>query len=659
MLTGSEALPLGRSAQRTLEKRWAAALSRGVPPADVRPVVRESWVRALRTDVSPSLPRAPLVWDAEALHDARAQCDWLPFARSAVSASSAPYSGGGHILTLFDHAGRMLWSEGDPRALEGLAGINFRPGAHWAEEFVGTNGPGTALATGLPVHIVGAEHFCEQWQAWHCAAMPVRDPLTGEVCGAVDISGFREAAHPHTLTLTATLVVAIEQMLRAREAERRTLVMRRMAELASRWPGDATLAVDRTGAVFAALHDSHLARYEQALNTPSVREALTDLMLRRRSSGPQELMVPLGDGISAVVYPVTSQAATVGACLVVPHTAPSSSPRSVPQTRRPVASTRYTLADLAGDSAALAGAVDIAAAAAETDMPVLIEGESGTGKELLAQGIHAASRRARAPFIAVNCAALPRELVESELFGYVGGAFSGARREGQGGKFEAAGGGTIFLDEVAELPAGAQAALLRVLQEGEITPVGSAQSRRIDVRVIAATNRHLADAVAAGTFRNDLFYRLNVLAITLPPLRERREDIAVLARQFLIDAALELGRPVTTLGPAAIAQLERRQWPGNVRELKNLMRRVAVLGMRALVDDSGDLGTIEPEPLRRPASPPSAILEHRRAELIDAVRGARTMHEAARTLGVTRSTLYRRMEQLGLKPERILSESQD
>ena len=648
-----EPLPLGKTAQRALERQWATALSRGVLPSGVRGVVRESWERALRTDVSPALPKAPVVWDDDRLAAAQEQCEWLPFARRAVAASSAPYSGGGHILTLFDAAGRMIWSEGDPHALAGLADINFRPGALWAEDAVGTNGPGTALATGGPVHIVGAEHFCERWHAWHCAAMPVRDPLTGEVCGVVDISGFREAAHPHTLTLTATLVVAIEQMLRAREAERRTLVMRRMAELAGRWPGDTALAVDRTGTVIGALHEELLARYRGATASSTVREALAETM-RAGGNVRDEVTVPLGDGHSATVYPVMVNSVAIGACLVVPRPAAGRPPVAArPVSRRTIpGATRYTFADLAGRSAALRNALGVAEAAAETELPVLLEGESGTGKEVFAQGIHAAGVRASGPFVAVNCAALPHELVESELFGYVGGAFTGARREGQSGKFEAAQGGTIFLDEVADLPPAAQAALLRVLQEGEITPVGSAHSRPVDVRVIAATNRDLAAAVTAGRFRADVYYRLNVIGISLPPLRERPEDVPELAMRFLDEAAADMGRVAPTLTTEMVVMLRAQRWPGNVRELKNLMRRVVALGVGAL---SSPLAPA----YREDAAP--VVDESQgtrgRAALIAAVRESRTMDEAAKRLGVTRSTLYRRMAAAGLRPERTLGDA--
>jgi transcriptional regulator with PAS, ATPase and Fis domain len=254
----------------------------------------------------------------------------------------------------------------------------------------------------------------------------------------------------------------------------------------------------------------------------------------------------------------------------------------------------------------------------------------------------------------VNCAALPHELVESELFGYVGGAFSGARREGAIGKFEAAHGGPIFLDEVTELPATAQAALLRVLQEGEITPVGSTHTRMVDVRVIAATNRDLSAAVIAGAFRSDLYYRLNVLGIDLPPLRARPEDIEELVERFLGDAAADLGRAVPLLTRRQYSALRRHSWPGNVREIKNLMQRVAALGIGALeaLPDGGETGLGRLPPIAAPAELQGPLSP--RDQLIDAVRGARTMGEAASRLGITRSTLYRRMERLGLRPERVL-----
>lgn len=226
----------------------------------------------------------------------------------------------------------------------------------------------------------------------------------------------------------------------------------------------------------------------------------------------------------------------------------------------------------------------VIARVSETDLSVLVLGASGTGKELVAQSIHRSSRRKHGPFVAVNMAAIPRELIESELFGHEKGAFTGASSKSSG-RFEQARGGTLFLDEIGDMPIEAQTRLLRVLQDGDFTPVGSARSSRADVRIIAATNQQLTDLVAAGRFREDLFYRLNVIPIQLPPLRERPSDISLLARHFLAEA-VRAGLPAKRLTDAAACALTGKPWPGNVRELRNFMQRVILLTRGDTIDES-------------------------------------------------------------------------
>lgn len=657
-------LPLGREAQKRIADAWRAAHATGVAAPGVRGVVRESWARSRERRVDATLPRAPVAWGAEALSAARAATDWLPFAGQVVAAHGGAYAEGGHVLTLFDAAGRMLASEGDPRALEGLREIEFSPGALWSEDAVGTNGPGTALATGRAVHIVGAEHFCEAWHRWHCAAVPFRDRLTGEVQGVVDVSGFREGAHPHTLTLVVAIAVAIEQMMAAREAERRVAVLRRFGELTCRWPGDAVVAVDRAGTVLSASHAVPAPLHPLAPLSEPLRAALSHAVRASASEAPREVRLPCGEGVDAVAHPLFDGAAPVGACLVLRAASGRRALPAGPAGEGRGGRTHYSLYDLVGDAPGLTAAHRVAVAAAANALPVLITGESGTGKEVLAQGIHAASARARKPFVAVNCAALPSELVESELFGYVGGAFSGARREGSAGKFEAADGGTIFLDELGELPPAAQATLLRVLQEGEVTRVGAAHSRPVDVRVIAATNCDVAARLAEGGLRGDLYYRLSVLTIELPPLRERRADVARLAHRFLAEAEAELGRPGHRFAPGVLDAFRAHPWPGNVRELKNLVRRLVALAasdeitpadlppvFHSADDRPGASSGSAPEAKGEAASPETSAARERIAR---AVERAETMAEAAALLGITRSTLYRRMERYGLEPRRVV-----
>lgn len=301
---------------------------------------------------------------------------------------------------------------------------------------------------------------------------------------------------------------------------------------------------------------------------------------------------------------------------------------------------------------------------AQQELPVLINGESGTGKEMFAQAIHHASARAPHPFIAVNCGSIPRELLEAELFGYVSGAFTGARQGGNAGKFEQANGGTIFLDEVSELPLSGQVALLRVLQEMEITRVGSSSPIRLDVRVIAACNKNLLHEISAGRFRRDLYYRLNVLAIDLPPLRQRDEDIVMLAQLFLAEFSSQMGRGRMFFTPQALEMLSRYEWPGNIRELRNLVQRAAVLAPDLQIDCE-TLGEIEPC-VNHPATGAAQAKEGAGAdgvqrktilEVLSQCSG--NVSEASRRLGLSRMTIYRQMRRASIGRSHVLLPGSD
>ncbi|HEY3500834.1 MAG TPA: sigma 54-interacting transcriptional regulator [Polyangiaceae bacterium] len=325
----------------------------------------------------------------------------------------------------------------------------------------------------------------------------------------------------------------------------------------------------------------------------------------------------------------------------------------------------HDFSQILGESAALRGALQRVELVAATDATVLIQGETGTGKELFARAVHDLSLRKARPLVKLNCAALPSTLIESELFGHERGAFTGALSR-RAGRFELAHQGSLFLDEIGELPLDVQAKLLRVLQEGEFERVGGTETHTVDVRVIAATNRRLEDAVAEGAFRSDLYYRLNVVPIELPPLRERRGDIPLLARFFATRAAKRLGKVIDEVPPAVLDALERYEWPGNVRELANLIERAVILARAPLlrVEDVLPPSAVRvappPSPLPQSSSQlsprPKTLGELEREHIAAAIHATGGKIDgpggAAELLGLHANTLRSRMEKLGIQRAR-------
>jgi two-component system nitrogen regulation response regulator NtrX len=314
---------------------------------------------------------------------------------------------------------------------------------------------------------------------------------------------------------------------------------------------------------------------------------------------------------------------------------------------------------IVGESRALRDVLDIVAKVAPTPARVLIMGENGSGKELVARAIHRGSPRKGKPFVEVNCAAIPTELIESELFGHMKGSFTGAFAD-RAGKFELADGGTLFLDEVGDMSLAAQAKVLRALQEGAVTRIGATKPVTVDVRVIAATNKDVSMEIAEGRFREDLFYRLNVVPITVPPLRQRRDDIPLLVERFVAELARHEGLPARRFTPEAVALLQGRDWPGNVRELRNAIERLVILtagdsvaagDVRRVLgearDDAalGDLAAVDTFERFKAEAEKTFLL----GKLAD---NDWNVSETARKLDMPRSNLYKKIEKYGLSRER-------
>jgi len=391
----------------------------------------------------------------------------------------------------------------------------------------------------------------------------------------------------------------------------------------------------------------------------TLAEVAPELSLQRTLREPQaeiDELQKLGKrAVLASRLPITEQGIQTGAVLICQD--PESIQRADRDLRarrhKPAIGVRYRLSDLIGTSPSITHARLLAAQYARSDATVLIFGESGTGKELLAQGIHAAGRRSNQPFIAINCGAFPESLLESELFGYEEGAFTGARRGGKLGLFEAAHTGTIFLDEIGEMPVSLQTRLLRVLQEREILRIGAIEPTRVDVRVIAATHRDLTKRIATGDFRRDLYYRLNILRLELPGLRQRRQDLPELAAHLARKIASRTGA-IATVDPRLTRLLDATTdyaWPGNVRELENLIERIAMLenpADAALADTQ--LRNLIPEIFSENSpEPASCIATHREASEAQLIRGVLeecggSYAKASKRLGISRTTLWRKLK---------------
>lgn len=596
-------------------------LSGSLSDAQVRRTILTSWGRCRERGVDPlsfKAPTAPV--DTAALDP-----DLLVTARATVQNLSSNLQQTRHLIALCDDRGRIFEVGGDRDVIMAAVRVNIDRGGVWAEELVGTNGIGTSLQEGRPVQVFATEHFCCGWQDWTCSAAPIRSPA-GQIIAGVNISSYSAPVHPHTLELTASVAREIEKELHLRFGIRRSALREALIRFESAYPHAALVAVDRSGSVVAS---ARTGRRWSHLDGPDGRwEGLLSNLITNRRRVEQELTLTDGRTIGSEWHPIVLAQEVVGMVGVL--NLPAST-----QPMRKVADKGWAAWEGAPvRSRPMKELLALARKLAETDLSALILGETGTGKEMVSRAIHRGSNRASGPFIAINCGALAPELVTSELFGYAPGAFTGAARAGNPGKFELAHGGTLMLDEVGDLPFHAQTALLRVLDTGEVTRVGNGTPRRVDVRVIAATNRDLAAAVGAGRFREDLYHRLNTVELVVPPLRERPEDIAELVAFFLA----QIKGCSVKLSPEAMALLRRHHWPGNVRQLRNTI-------LRAHLTQVGDL--IRPEDLHlRPAppgtGPTGAFDESKRKAILEAVeRASGNVARAARELGVSRGTVYR------------------
>jgi transcriptional regulator of acetoin/glycerol metabolism len=561
------------------------------------------------------------------------------------------------MVVLTDASGFILHSRGDARFIDRAGRVALAPGVEWSEEGKGTNAIGTALVERAPVVVNGPEHYLTANHFLTCSAAPILDPK-GDTIGVLDVTGDYRAFNRHTMALVKMSVQMIENHLLGDafpdavevRIHSRPEFLGTLCEGILAFAADGNCIAANRSACFQLgkpLEELRKCWFEDLFDQPA--RAVVDHALAR---GEELLKLTMHNGIKIVAQ------IRLGAAMRPPrafaYARADEAPRSGPQTRERPAQVSFAQLD-SGDPQ-VAAVVDKVRRVTGWDIPVLIHGETGTGKELLARAIHEDGPRRNAPFVAVNCAAIPEGLIESELFGYEEGAFTGARRKGNIGRILQADGGTLFLDEIGDMPLALQARLLRVLQERTVTPLGAVKSHPVHLAIICATHRKLKERVAAGTFREDLYYRVNGLSVTLPPLRSR-SDIRVLIDRILRQESR--GRPVPTVAPDLMALFERHPWPGNIRELTNILRMALVmaageqaLGREHVPEDFFDEleGAPELNTASRPAVATSESLTE--TDLASLTRQAiqcaleqnnGNMSAAARQLRVSRNTLYRRL----------------
>ncbi|MEZ0152262.1 MAG: sigma-54-dependent Fis family transcriptional regulator [Candidatus Reddybacter sp.] len=649
------------SFRKQVDIAWTDFVNKGeCRPGQVRDVIHDSWQRCRTRGVECTQHYPPLVASGAQLDLLKQENEELLLAsHNTWQMLSDILSDSESFLTVAESNGVLLDVCGDPLLCDSLPGQRIAPGYDWSESYTGTNAVGTAVALKRPVEVHSVEHFCETVKIWSCSAAPIIDVIDGDLLGVIDVTTLNHAYSAQSLALAMTAARQIEQTLHSRELARNITLVDWFAGSVSRWGQDGVVLLDRKGRVVTA--------NEKAKNMFASEGIDEKLGKNYRLLQPESLgTVKDWEGLlPRAIVPVAYEAysrdgRTEGGILVIrPRLAAVRPTLAVPE------AASYSAIDaIIGQSSGMQALKKRALRLAASPAPLLIQGETGCGKDLFARAVHFAGNGEGSPFIAVNCGALTRELAVSELLGYEPGAFTGAAPKGRPGKFEEAHGGTLFLDEIGELSLDVQVALLRVLQDGVVARLGSSKERKVEVRVIAATNRSLAAAVEEGSFRKDLYYRLKVMSLDIMPLRERPDDIALLSDLFLQQFAQSYAMEPRQVDPDLLDALCQYPWPGNVRELRAVLESMFVmsdaqtLSCDELPTDmtTARLNALSAMPVglfdgAASATLPGADTLH--GLECEAIRKELLLHKGnrskvARNLGISRSTLYRKIKNYGL-----------
>jgi transcriptional regulator of acetoin/glycerol metabolism len=634
----------------------------------VRPEIEESWKRCYDARVDPYDGVSHRILDRSAIRVLlETHKDFIDIAGYFMFKLYEFVKGSGFIVVLSDNRGCIMKVMGDYDILDNASQVNLIQGSIWVEEETGTNGIGTALILSKPFQVSGREHYCRKLHTWTCSAAPIFDAY-GRIIGALQMSGPSYAAHLHTLGMIVAAVESIGDQINVRKQNRELSVLNDSLSNIFQTMSDGAIIIDQDGLIqqinptaIRMLGENAIGhRIENFLGEDSPIDKVLSTG-RVYSDGEIMLDTAMGHVHSLVTAkPIKNEKGHITGAVVFLN--PINNMKKLVN-RFGGAQATFNFKDIVGCHEKLLTAIRTAHKAASSVSNVLIEGESGTGKELFAQAIHNNSPRRRGPFLALNCAALPRDLIASELFGYSQGAFTGASPRGRPGRFEMASGGTLFLDEIGDMPLDQQVSLLRVLQEKKITRLGGDRVIPVDVRIICATNRNLQDEVRKGNFRQDLYYRLDVVLVCVPPLRDRRDDVLILFDYFLKKIGRKLNVDITFVEPEVKKCLVNYPWPGNVRELENIVEKIINVADEGRIYIEHLPAEITAEHSRsRPALPsqtlPSVksgkkikevLAERERQVLLDLLAAyAGNITQVAKDMGVSRNTVYRKIQVHGI-----------
>ena len=678
---------------------WKQYVLQGVMQEDVLPpALMQSWRRCAALGLDPYRDGGPA--DENHLTSTTISHTLLSLVRPAMEDLHQFVEGSACVVVFADAEVRIVDRFGDQEMQEELEHFGVTIGASWREEERGSNALALALQESFPMQLDGAMHYCAALHTLYTSAAPVHD-LMGDAVGVLAVIGAHENCHPHTLGMITAAAQAISNQLQMQVWLSNANDLLAELKIILQTLPEGILLLRRDGVIsqMNAPAGTMLGLVPVKVTGRRLRDVLPiPTMLLQAIAGQQQLSDEeiVFDTVHGRVTclcslkpissyrPETGLEDIVGSSGIVLSEPVSPDGfvmilRSIERVQKLVnrmtgARAQLTFANVVGESPALKEALRLARLASKSNSTVLLQGETGTGKEIFAQSIHNGSARADGPFVAINCGAIPRELINTELFGYEGGSFTGADRQGRSGKFEQAHGGTLFLDEIGDMPLDLQTTLLRTIETRTIVRIGGHRVIPADVRIIVATHKDLREEARRGTFRSDLFYRLNVLTIHIPALRERLDDVPLLVQHFLQRQSRVLGRSFT-ITAEAMAAMQPYTWPGNVRELENMLERVTYLMPKntITIDDlpfefQQTIERGEPSKYRNSDQPRSNEAYEQDTPVTEKSRGLKkqstdaevqailqTLHasngqvtRAAALLGISRTTLWRKMMKYGL-----------